>query len=472
MVGRLKPAPPELFGQDQVGAGLAGPVTPCRSPSSLETGTKPPLLMNTPKKSVTSDLAANRAGVVVPRRWLFAIPAIVIVPWLVAGFIYLRAPAGADEGAEAQPSAGAESHGAHGPWGKLTRTPIVVSPPLEFVSPAWGRDIGTDQWFFPGVAAQQDIDSFLAAVGIAPEHRQRLLGAASPEPKIRGFVITPDAEVVRALSPEVRAKLYLQLGKTSLNFDQANSFRFYATSPGDWLNGSLISDETRRELESLLYRDGPYLHFADPELVLARVTEPAERQRIAKVLARQSTLIVTLTIDDPGEVLGLSEYWGRGGRRTDVRPLLESLASASQPDSLDIVHLLPGFARDRLYRYPRPSSSDFDKPLLANCLWTSLNFFAGEPDDKYLDVHTSLETLRREYTIIQSDYQLGDILGMVDEEGNLFHAAVYIADDLVFTKNGTSPIAPWTIMPIQHLRDYYRLQSEDPRVIYHRRNDM
>jgi hypothetical protein len=60
----------------------------------------------------------------------------------------------------------------------------------------------------------------------------------------------------------------------------------------------------------------------------------------------------------------------------------------------------------------------------------------------------------------------------VDEEGNLFHAAVYLADDLVFTKNGTSPIAPWTIMPIDHLKSYYRLQSENPRLIYHRRNDM
>ena len=85
-------------------------------------------------------------------------------------------------------------------------------------------------------------------------------------------MISPDAEIVRSLSPEVRAKLYLQLGKTPLNFDQANAFRFYAAAPGDWLNGSLISDTTRRELESLLDRDGADLPFADPERVLARVT--------------------------------------------------------------------------------------------------------------------------------------------------------------------------------------------------------
>jgi hypothetical protein len=395
-----------------------------------------------------------------------------VIPWLIAGLIYVRgghAPPAADE---AQPSAGSASHGSHGAWGQLTRTPIVVSPPLEFVSPEWGRELGQDQWFFPAVMSPQDVDAFLSAVGVTAEHRDRLRRTIRPEPRIRGFVITPEADVVRALSPDVRARLYLQLGKTTLNFDQANAFRFYADAPGDWLHGSLISDATRRELESLLYRDGPYLHFADPELVLARVTDPAERQRIAKVLARQSALLVTLTVHEPSEVTGLAEYWGLGGRRTDVRPLLESLAATNPEQPLDIVHLLPSFARDRLYRFPRPSTSDYDKPLLANCLWTSLNFFGTEPDDKYLDVNIALEALRDDYTVIQSNYQLGDIVGMVDEEGNLFHAAVYLADDLVFTKNGTSPIAPWTIMPLQHLKDYYRLQSENPRLIYHRRNDM
>ena len=52
------------------------------------------------------------------------------------------------------------------------------------------------------------------------------------------------------------------------------------------------------------------------------------------------------------------------------------------------------------------------------------------------------------------------------------HVAVYVADDLVFTKNGTSPVAPWTIMPLDRVKDYYRNQSENPRLIYHRRNDL
>lgn len=429
-------------------------------------------MTNSRKSSPQPAATAPPTGVLVPRGWLLAIPLVIVIPWLIAGLIYFRSsePGAATEGAGPVTQT---SNGAAGPWGTLTRTPIVISPPLEFVSPEWGRELGQDEWFFPAVATAQEVDAFLAAVGVSPEHRDRLRRTTRPEPRIRGFVVTPEADVVRSLSPEVRGRLYLQLGKTTLNFDQANPFRFHAEGPSQWLHGSLISDATRQELESLLYRDGPYLHFADPELVLSRVSETSERQKIAKVLARQSTLVVSLIVHESSEVAGLAEYWGRGGRRTDVRPLLESLAVAKPDYPLDIVHLLPSFARERLYRYPRPSTADYDKPLLANCLWTALNFFAAdEPNDKFLDVAVALDTLKNDYTVIQSGYQLGDVVGMIDEEGNLFHAAVYLADDLVFTKNGTSPIAPWTIMPLQHLKDYYRLQSENPRMIYHRRNDM
>ena len=61
--------------------------------------------------------------------------------------------------------------------------------------------------------------------------------------------------------------------------------------------------------------------------------------------------------------------------------------------------------------------------------------------------------------------------GFVDDEGDLFHVAVYIADDLVYTKNGTSPMAPWTIVTLDYLRGYYKGRATDLRLIYHRRND-
>ncbi|HVL68133.1 MAG TPA: hypothetical protein VM364_12800 [Vicinamibacterales bacterium] len=422
--------------------------------------------MSTPRKPDSRD----RQVVAVPRSWLIALPLVMILPWLVAAGVYYRlAPRAEEAGAGNEQPA---TRGTRiGPWGRLTVTPIVVSPPLEYVAADWNREEAPDQWLFPDTSPDL-LRSFLASSGFTPDQVATLTSAARPEPRIRGFVVYPDREIVRSMSAEVRARVYNQLARTSLNFDQAQSFRFFGADPDEWLRGSLISDETREFVESLIYRDGEFLHFSDAELARAEIKDPAELQRLAKTLLRQSTMLVRLSIDRAGEVAALSQYWGRGGRSTDIRPLLESIAGAGDDRSIDIVHLLPAFARNRLYRYPQLTAADLDRPLLVNCLWSSLNFFRGQPDDRFLDLNTALATLRQDYYIVESEYQLGDVVGFVDAEGDLFHAAVYVADDLLFTKNGTSPVAPWTLMPIDRVKGYYRFHAENPRLIFHRRKDL
>lgn len=64
----------------------------------------------------------------------------------------------------------------------------------------------------------------------------------------------------------------------------------------------------------------------------------------------------------------------------------KSIAGAGPDRAIDIVNLLPAFARSHRYRYPKTSTRDFDRPVLANCLWTALNCFRAEPDDRFLDV--------------------------------------------------------------------------------------
>ncbi|HEY4580620.1 MAG TPA: hypothetical protein VIG89_06240, partial [Candidatus Acidoferrales bacterium] len=295
---------------------------------------------------------------------------------------------------------------------------------------------------------------------------------ARPDPRTKGLIVRPDPEIVRNLSPQVRAGLYLELGKTSLNFDQANAFRFYGSSPEEWLRGSRISQRTRQLVEPLIYSDGDFLLFADPEAIRSQVQDAEELRRLAKTLLRQPTLLVELAIKDDSEVAGLADYWGRGGRRTDLRPILESVAEKGPDRSIDIFHLLPTLARNHLYRYPRLTAADLDKPLIANCLWTALNFFSARPDDRFLDVNVALNTLKRDYFIVETGFQLGDIVVFLDQNGNLFHVVVYLADGLVFTKNGTSPMAPWVITTLDQVKGYYRSRSSNPRLIYHRRNDL
>jgi hypothetical protein len=154
-----------------------------------------------------------------------------------------------------------------------------------------------------------------------------------------------------------------------------------------------------------------------------------------------------------------------------LRPLLESVAESAPEHSIDIVHLLPTFARNHLYRYPKLTAADFDRPLIVNCLWSSLNFFNAQPDDRYLDLKFALNALKRDYYLVEHDYQLGDIIVFLDANGNLIHAAVYLEDNLTFSKNGTSPVAPWAIASVDELKGYYRSRSTNPTLMVHRRND-
>lgn len=403
-----------------------------------------------------------------PRAWLAGLAILLVVPWLVVAAVYqLRTGTGEAE-APAGPPTGAERRAGDGPWGHLTLTPIVISPPLEYVSADWGRN-EPPVWAFPGVPLE-DVGAFLAAAGASPEQVTQLRQAARAEAGIHGTVILPPPAVVRGLSSDARARIYAQLSKVPLNFDQAQSFRFLSATADEWLGGSLISPRTRALVEPLLYRDGPFLHFADVESIRAEVAGPAEMQRLAKTLLRNSTVLVELSIDRADDVSDLADYWGRGGRRTDVRPLLESIAGPGGVNGIDIVHLLPAFARNHLYRYPKITTEDLNRPLLDNCLWSSLNFFSVAPDDKFLDVNTALTELRTNYYVVEHGYQLGDIVALLDEDGDLFHVAVYLADGLVFTKNGTSPVAPWTIMALPDLTAFYRRRAEAPRLIYHRLN--
>jgi hypothetical protein len=410
----------------------------------------------------------ERRAVAVPKPWLLALPVLIVVPWLIVGAMYWRGTAPTDE-VESLAAGPTTSRSAR-PSGTLLISPIIVSPPMEYVSEEWGRPPDEGLWFFPDTTPEA-LDKFLSSSGLAPDQISRLKANAHLEARIRGIVVRRDDTIVRGMSAATRATIYRTLGQSPLNFDQANAFKFFGTSVEDWLRGSPISAATRAIIEPLIYRDGDFLHFADARLAQQLITDGQELRRLAKVLLRQSTMLVRLDVSDPDSVPALAEYWGRGGRSVDVRPVLESIAGAGDDRSIDIVHLLPNFARNRLYRYPQPTTADENRPLLANCLWSALNFFNATPDDRFLNVDAALASLRDDYYVVQGEYQLGDVIGFVDAEGDLFHVAVHIADNLVFTKNGTSPVTPWTIMPLERVVGFYHLKADDPRLIYHRRKE-
>lgn len=356
-----------------------------------------------------------------------------------------------------------------GPWGNLTISPIVVSPPLEYLPIDRSRP-APPRWHFASVTVEK-LDGLLRDAGFSDADVAQLRDWARSDPARGGVTIQPTPAFVRAIQPDVRARLYLYLSQNPLNFDQQSAYRFYGDSLDEWL-GDGLQPRTRALVEPLVYRTGGFLFFADIELIRSDLGSDPELQRLTKRLLRQATVMVSLRVNDASQLDALIEYWGRGGRRTDIRPLLESMAEAAPERSIDIAHLLPELPRRLLYRYPKVSQQDLEKPQLANCFWTALNFFNSEPDDRLLDPKVALQRLREDYFLVHGKLQLGDIVAFSDSQQKIFHVAVYVADELVFTKNGFFSLTPWTILPMGRLKGHFMEYLHDWNVTYYRRNDL
>ena len=399
------------------------------------------------------------------RRSLLAVA--LILPWGLAAALFFRTPPADTAPVEAPLAPSAATFGAAGPWGRLVTMPIVIAPPLEYIPNDPGPVPTRARWVFPGTT-RTVLEAWLIESGVPATEAARLVAAARPEPLTGGLVLEPDYALVGRLAPETLGAIHRQLATTPHNPVQYNAPRFFG-SVDEWFRRPPVSADTAARMRRLVYADGDFQHFGDTTLAGVEIGDAEERRRLAKMLLREKTLAVRVQVD-PALIDSIADYWGLGGRRMDVRPLLESIAGAGPDASIDLTHLLPPFVRDHLYRYPQVTRAALDRGALANCFWTAMNFFGRWPyDDAFLDVERTYAALTRDFYLVHDQFRLGDVVLFSDAEGAPYHAAVYLADGLVFSKNGTSSLSPWVIVPLERFRGYYPQEFDGGQISYHRR---
>ena len=428
-----------------------------------------------------SDGTAAGGGIhiTVSRRWLPVIAVLVLAPWVllvwtIAWPPHDRPATGPAPAADGLPPGGAAPASGQspleakpGPWGNVEYIPITIAPPSEFLQELSPTTLN-NAWHFPGVTLEQ-VKAYFQQLELTEEQRSRLLARLAPNPEANGCVLKPEPEVVNALGPDVRRRLYRTLSGSSLNTDQVNAFRIPKAEFEQRLAALSGLSLDKDLLRTLAYEEGSYRFFADLPLVLPQVPQLEDRVLLLKTLAQQTTFLARLRVKEDSGISDLENYWGRGGRTKDIGPLLESLAKIPSGQTIDVMHLLPGFARRRVYTYLRPSGAA-NAPSY-DCHWTSLNFFNDQPDDRFLDKQVVKQTLETDYYPIFGNLLLGDLVLLVSERNSLIHSAVYIADDFVFTKNGGRHASPWMFMRIEDMKAFYP-RDETVTVAYARRKDL
>ena len=118
------------------------------------------------------------------------------------------------------------------------------------------------------------------------------------------------------------------------------------------------------------------------------------------------------------------------------------------------MYFLPPFACSRLYTDAlTPQAGD---PVL-DCQWTIFNISSIEPDNRYNDPQYALDYLQKNFYRIDAPSLYGGILLYANGKVEIKHSAVYLADDLAFTKYGNNYRQPWMIVRLADMQAMYEV---------------
>lgn len=335
-----------------------------------------------------------------------------------------------------------------GPWGTLEYYHTYLEAPghiMDLVNTPSARTV----WFFPDKDLGETRELFSRA-GISEEDQDEIFRNSLPYQVAPPYRFYPSPGIVENLSPDGRVLLYSELRQWVENPHHRTPVVIESGDVREWFAGSGLHPETIALIEKVSYRMGRTLFFSDPPLVLSRLVDDREERDFLKALSRTRSLILRLRIP-PGSDFGqISQYWMSGGKNQEALPLIESIGRTPGVDHIDVAHLLPPIPRKHLYSFP--SFSLGIEGIYPDGFWASLNFFRVLPDDSFNDPEVVAEFVPRFYEHAEQPYTFGDIIAIRDPaSGRLTHSCVFIADDIVYTKNGRSLLRPFMFMKMDDL---------------------
>jgi hypothetical protein len=350
-----------------------------------------------------------------------------------------------------------------GPWGTLQSFNVYIAAP-DHVVQMFQVPSSVTAWNFFDMN-EQDVVTLFDRPDIPAEIRSELTDRSRWTVTPGHIQVTPSNDSILALPPAARAAIYTVLAKW-----EANEFFHapYFVPDGDvdnWLASSGLRPDLIDVVRRTTYPAGKTFCFSDVSLVVALTKSHSEARGALKSLSRTRTAILRLRLDDDSDIPRIAEYWSSGDANAkDFLPLLESVKTNPLVDHLDIIHVLPPYARKLMYTYPHPSLAIGGR--YPDCHWTSLNFFNYRPEGRLFDTQGATMFVLENFEPDDPPYRYGDVLFFTDPQGRAIHSCIYLADDYVFTKNGANLISPWLIMKLQEVVDRYSVNGEPTIQIY------
>jgi len=352
-----------------------------------------------------------------------------------------------------------------GPWGRVEYETLFLEAP-EWVVEHFPMPSTQPRWSFAG-GTESSVRGLLLRAGLDEKTCDRWLNDARCRNEEGAFTIFPTVEDVTGLQVNARLAIYRELAKSPLNSFHHDPVFIPGSSVVEWLRGAKLPAKTVELIRHLTYLDGDALLFSDYAVLLASARSEAEARHLVKVTTRTRTLLANLRVQEGDDLPALAHYWTAGYRRKDILPMLESMAEKPAGGRLDLAHLLPPLPRKLIYTYPTPDLAVSGRT--PNCHWTSLNFFNYTPQELFLDLRLAASRVLDGYEKTKEPAAFGDLLLFLDAQGNAIHSCAFVADELVFTKNGENAAVPWILAPLGDVKQTYIRQPGIKIEVYRRR---
>ncbi len=343
---------------------------------------------------------------------------------------------------------------APGPWGQLDYFPVFLEAPTSLIE-QFPMPNAKPRWVFPE-SQLEHLPAFFKQAGLDAPFIGALMSPSTLIKDADMVYLFPPQPMLEAMTPVQRQIIYGELRKYPINEFHADPVLIVSGDVNEWFRTAKLRPELIEKFKQFTYTRGETLAFSDLPALMTYAKDEAEAKSMMKALTRTRALMVKLYLDEHTDLAAIMNYWSSGlnVRRKDPVPLLQSIIDVEGTNRIDVIHLLPPLPRKLLMTYPDISMGR--DGLLPDCHWTSLNFFNYDAQPYLLDARLATSAVLERFNAVDAPYKYGDILFFLDAKtGDAFHSCVYIADDIVFTKNGRNVLSPWIFMKLDDVRKIY-----------------
>ncbi len=345
---------------------------------------------------------------------------------------------------------------ASGPWGDLDYSITYLTIPDQYVE-NWTEPSEVVAWHFSGMTIEEVKGKVLGMT-----KQSVSVGSEGPEARFvtgeLGVTLFPNETLVRMLTPEQRSELALVLRNDPRNRFHRNPIVIESGDPVSWYRAAMLPEDTVQLIASLCYDLGGTRVFSDVPFVLSTLESLALRRDFLRAMTRTRSLFLRLNLRDADDLNSIAEYWTAGQKRKDLLPILKSITETPEIEKVDIAHLLPPTPRMLLFTFP-----DFAWTVsgeVRDCHWTSTNFFRAPPGGGIRNPSVRGSLMFESLEPVAGVPRFGDVLVVYAKEtGEILHSAVYIAADILFTKNGDSMFKPWVLMRYTDMLAHFNIKG-------------